>query len=108
MSVVRHGVPPIGLIDGERLVSLFEQYELGLEMKTVPEPAGVHVELREPDPDAGMSDVERVRRTLREENRVVRPRSVQHHALRGDCSLRAIHRSHVHTAAQVRNIHGGQ
>jgi restriction system protein len=31
----RDGVPPIELIDGERLVSLFEKYELGLKPKTV-------------------------------------------------------------------------
>ncbi len=33
----RDGVPPIELIDGERLVSLFEKYELGLKPKTVHE-----------------------------------------------------------------------
>ncbi len=33
------------LIDGERLVSLFEKYELGLKPKTVYEPAGVLPEL---------------------------------------------------------------
>jgi restriction system protein len=31
----RDGVPPIELIDGERLVSLFEKYQLGLKPKTV-------------------------------------------------------------------------
>lgn len=31
----RDGVPPIELIDGERLVGLFEKYELGLKPKTV-------------------------------------------------------------------------
>lgn len=31
----RDGVPPIELIDGERLVSLFEKYELGLKPKIV-------------------------------------------------------------------------
>jgi restriction system protein len=31
----RDGVPPIELIDGERFVSLFEKYELGLKPKTV-------------------------------------------------------------------------
>jgi restriction endonuclease Mrr len=31
----RDGVPPIELIDGERMVSLFEKYELGLKPKTV-------------------------------------------------------------------------
>jgi len=31
----KDGVPPIELIDGERLVSLFEKYELGLKPKTV-------------------------------------------------------------------------
>lgn len=31
----RDGVPPIELIDGERLVNLFEKYELGLKPKTV-------------------------------------------------------------------------
>ena len=31
----RDGVPPIELIDGERLVSLFEKYELGLKPVTV-------------------------------------------------------------------------
>lgn len=34
-STTRDGVPPIELIDGERLVSLFEKYELGLTPKTV-------------------------------------------------------------------------
>lgn len=31
----RDGVPPIELIDGEKLVNLFEKYELGLKPKTV-------------------------------------------------------------------------
>ena len=31
----RDGVPPIELIDGERLVSLFEKYQLGLKPKVV-------------------------------------------------------------------------
>ncbi|MFN6177004.1 MAG: restriction endonuclease [Flavobacteriales bacterium] len=31
----RDGVPPIELIDGERLVSLFKKYELGLKPKAV-------------------------------------------------------------------------
>ncbi len=31
----RDGVPPIELIDGERLVSLFDKYEPGLKPKTV-------------------------------------------------------------------------
>jgi len=31
----RDGVPPIELIDGEKLVSLFEKYQLGLKPKTV-------------------------------------------------------------------------
>jgi len=34
-EAVRDGVPPIELIDGERLVSLFEKYELGLKPKVV-------------------------------------------------------------------------
>ena len=34
-EAVRDGVPPIELIDGERLVSLFEKYLLGLKPKTV-------------------------------------------------------------------------
>lgn len=34
-EAVRDGVPPIELIDGERLVSLFEKYELGLKPKIV-------------------------------------------------------------------------
>lgn len=31
----QYGVPPIKLIEGERLVSLFEMYELGLRAETV-------------------------------------------------------------------------
>ncbi len=34
-STTQDGVPPIELIDGERLVSLFEMYELGLRAETV-------------------------------------------------------------------------
>lgn len=34
-EAVRDGVPPIEMIDGERLISLFEKYELGLKPKTV-------------------------------------------------------------------------
>jgi len=34
-EAVRDGVPPIELIDGERLISLFEKYQLGLKPKTV-------------------------------------------------------------------------
>jgi restriction system protein len=34
-EAIRDGVPPIELIDGERLVSLFEKYELGLKPKSV-------------------------------------------------------------------------
>jgi len=34
-EAVRDGVPPIELIDGERLVSLFEKYKLGLKPKVV-------------------------------------------------------------------------
>ncbi|BBL56640.1 restriction endonuclease [Methylomonas koyamae] len=34
-EAVRDGVPPIELIDGERLVSLFEKYQLGLKPKVV-------------------------------------------------------------------------
>lgn len=34
-EAVRDGVPPIELIDGERLVSLFEKYNLGLKPKVV-------------------------------------------------------------------------
>jgi len=34
-EAVRDGVPPIELIDGERLVSLFEKHQLGLKPKTV-------------------------------------------------------------------------
>ena len=34
-EAVRDGVPPIELIDGERLVSLFEKYNLGLKPKIV-------------------------------------------------------------------------
>ena len=34
-EAVRDGVPPIELIDGERLVSLFEKYSLGLKPKIV-------------------------------------------------------------------------
>ena len=34
-EAVRDGVPPIELIDGERLVSLFEKYSLGLKPKVV-------------------------------------------------------------------------
>ncbi len=34
-EAVRDGVPPIELVDGERLVSLFEKYELGLKPKIV-------------------------------------------------------------------------
>lgn len=41
----RDGAPPIELIVVERLVSLFEKYELGPEPRTVYEPAGVLPEL---------------------------------------------------------------
>jgi len=34
-EAVRDGVPPIELVDGERLVFLFEKYGLGLKPKTV-------------------------------------------------------------------------
>jgi restriction system protein len=34
-EAVRDGVPPIELIDGERLISLFEKYKLGLKPKVV-------------------------------------------------------------------------
>lgn len=34
-EAVRDGVPTIELIDGEKLVSLFEKYELGLKPKTI-------------------------------------------------------------------------
>ncbi len=34
-EAIRDGVPPIELIDGERLVALFEKYQLGLKPKTV-------------------------------------------------------------------------
>ncbi|MDH5786427.1 MAG: restriction endonuclease, partial [Chromatiales bacterium] len=34
-EAVRDGVPPIELIDGERLVTLFEKYKLGLKPKVV-------------------------------------------------------------------------
>jgi restriction system protein len=34
-EAVRDGVPPIEIIDGERLVSLFEKYKLGLKPKVV-------------------------------------------------------------------------
>ncbi|MBL4819705.1 MAG: restriction endonuclease [Gammaproteobacteria bacterium] len=34
-EAVRDGVPPIELIDGERLVALFEKYKLGLKPKVV-------------------------------------------------------------------------
>ena len=34
-EAVRDGVPPIELIDGERLVSIFEKYQLGLKPKIV-------------------------------------------------------------------------
>ena len=34
-EATRDGVPPIELIDGERLVSLFEKYQLGLKPVTV-------------------------------------------------------------------------
>jgi restriction system protein len=34
-EAVRDGVPPIELIDGERLVALFEKYNLGLKPKTI-------------------------------------------------------------------------
>jgi restriction system protein len=34
-EAVRDGVPPIELIDGERLVSLFEKYQLGLKPRVV-------------------------------------------------------------------------
>jgi len=34
-EAVRDGVPPIELIDGERLVALFEKYQLGLKPKVV-------------------------------------------------------------------------
>lgn len=32
---MRQGVPPIDLVDGERLVDLFEKYKLGLKARTV-------------------------------------------------------------------------
>lgn len=35
LEAKRDGVPPIELIDGEKLVNLFEKYELGLKPKTV-------------------------------------------------------------------------
>jgi restriction endonuclease Mrr len=35
ISTTQDGVPPIELIEGERLVSLFEKYELGLKPNTV-------------------------------------------------------------------------
>jgi restriction system protein len=34
-EAVRDGVPPVELIDGERLISLFEKYQLGLKPKVV-------------------------------------------------------------------------
>lgn len=34
-EAIRDGVPPIELIDGERLVSLFEKYQIGLKPKVV-------------------------------------------------------------------------
>jgi restriction system protein len=34
-EAIRDGVPPIELIDGERLVSLFEKFQLGLKPKVV-------------------------------------------------------------------------
>lgn len=34
-EAIRDGVPPIELVDGEKLVELFEKYELGLKPKTV-------------------------------------------------------------------------
>jgi restriction system protein len=34
-EAVRDGVPPIELIDGERLINLFEKYKLGLKPKVV-------------------------------------------------------------------------
>ena len=33
-EAVRDGVPPIELVDGEKLVDLFEQLELGLQPRT--------------------------------------------------------------------------
>lgn len=108
MSVVRHGVPPIGLIDDERLVSLFEQYELG------PKPKSAHELVPEfmrsfasQAPTLGCQTLTASTVNSGRPTRVVRLRSVQHHALRGDRSLRAMHRGHVHAASQVRNIHGG-
>ena len=35
VEAIRDGVPPIELVDGEKLVELFEKYELGLIPKTV-------------------------------------------------------------------------
>lgn len=34
-EAIRDGVPPIELVDGEKLVDMFEKYELGLKPKTV-------------------------------------------------------------------------
>ena len=31
----RDGIPPIELIDGERLISLFEKYQIGLKQVTI-------------------------------------------------------------------------
>ncbi len=33
-EAIREGVPPIELVDGERLIALFEQLELGLNPRT--------------------------------------------------------------------------
>ena len=35
VAAIRDGVPPIELVDGEKLVDMFEKYELGLKPKTV-------------------------------------------------------------------------
>lgn len=35
IEAVRDGVPPIELVDGEKLVSLFQDFNLGLKPKTV-------------------------------------------------------------------------
>lgn len=35
LESIRDGVPPIELVDGEKLVEMFEKYELGLKPKTV-------------------------------------------------------------------------
>ncbi len=33
-EAIRDGVPPIELVDGERMVDLFEKYEIGLSPRT--------------------------------------------------------------------------